>query len=373
MTQRVLTIKATADRFGLTLLHEDVGAKFDTLGTEHFGFQDGVSQPGVRGYIDGEFVTPRELAEDNTPDCWLYGLPGQLLVWPGEFVFGHPAASADPLLAGAVALPGPRWSRNGSYLVFRRLRQDVNAFWSFVRDESARLRSLPGFEDWDEDRLAAALVGRWKSGAPLVRAPRADNEALGRDRQANNSFGYAKDAESLQLKDGQTTGPWPEAKADPVGLVCPLASHIRKVNSREAPNDLGASRASLDRRILRRGIPFGAHLTDPTGEDPSNGDRGLLFLSYQTSIENQFEFLNTRWMGSRVNPRSPGGHDMVVGQNGHPGEGRRRVCVLFGSALQQTMLSTVTDFVVPTGGGYFFSPSISALRDTLSVPRRDET
>ena len=89
---------------------------------------------------------------------------------------------------------------------------------------------------------------------------------------------------TLRLIDGQTTnGRWPKAKADPVGLLCPLAAHIRKVNPRETPNDLGASRASLDRRLLRRGLPYGEPLTDPAGSDPQGGDRGLLFVSYQTT------------------------------------------------------------------------------------------
>lgn len=354
----------------LDVLHEDRGAKFDDIGSEHFGFQDGISQPGVRGLLSdmpGHFLSHRRIDPGLTPDTWLYGLPGQLLVWPGEFVFGYPGASADPLAAGPVKQPGPVWSRNGSYLVFRRLRQDVAGFWRFMAGEAERLREWAGFEDWTDERLAAALVGRWKSGAPLVRAPDADDATLGADREANNTFGYAKPAGTLSLIDGETTnGRWPEAVADPVGLVCPLAAHIRKVNSREAPNDMGASRASLDRRLLRAGLPYGDPLEDPAGEDPRDGDRGLLFVSYQSSIADQFEFLCTRWMGSSVNPRSPSGFDMLVGQNGHPGQGRARQCVLVGGGLQQATVSATEDYVIPTGGGYFFSPSITALRETLT-------
>lgn len=135
----------------------------------------------------------------------------------------------------------------------RRLRQDTAAFWSFIAREATALRRQAGFSDWTDDRLAAAIVGRWKSGAPLVRAPREDNEALGTDRLANKSFGYARAARTLALANGLTIGGgWPEAVADPLGTVCPQAAHIRKVNSRETANDMGASRASLERRILRR-------------------------------------------------------------------------------------------------------------------------
>jgi Dyp-type peroxidase family len=364
-------LRRKAEELELDVLHVDQGGKFDKIGSEHFGFQDGISQPGVRGRISEHAEDPpltyRLVDRSLQPDTWLYGLPGQLLVWPGEFVFGYPGASADPLVPGPVKQPGPAWSKNGSYLVYRRLRQDVAGFWGFLAAEAERLRAQEGFEDWTAERLAAALVGRWKSGAPLVRAPDADDPTLGADRTANNSFGYGKDAGTLTLITGETTnGRWPEAKADPVGLQCPLAAHIRKVNSREAPNDFGASRASLDRRLLRRGIPYGEPLADPAGPDPQNGDRGLLFVSYQTSIVDQFEFLNHRWMGSPVNPRSPSGHDMVVGQNGQPGEGRERRCVVIGKGLQEATITTSRDFVVPTGGGYFFSPSVSALRETLA-------
>jgi Dyp-type peroxidase family len=267
---------------------------------------------------------------------------------------------------GAVRHDGPWWTRNGSFLVYRRLRQDVKGFWDFIASQAEKLKAEPGFGEWDAERLAAALVGRWKSGAPLVRVPREDNEEMGRDRLANNLFGFATHSGRVALKDGLTMrDDWEQAVPDPVGLICPQAAHIRKVHSRETPNDMGASRASLDRRILRRGLPYGKTLD----EDPDNDDRGLLFVSYQTSIERQFEFLNNRWMGSPVNPRAPSGHDLLVGQNGQPGENRLRRCIVFGSSDDPTKppptaeIVAERDFVVPTGGGYFFSPSISALHE----------
>jgi Dyp-type peroxidase family len=371
LAQAARDVCRRAREHDLDVLHEDTGLKLDSRGSEHFGFQDGISQPGVRGRInEHEFLAYRLILDE--PDKWLYGLPGQLLVWPGEFVFGYPASSPDPLVPGPVRVEGPAWSRNGSYLVYRRLRQDVAGFWSFIARAATALRSQDGFSDWTDDRLAAALVGRWKSGAPLLRAPREDNEALGTDRLANNNFGYAKPAGALTLVNGRTTGGWPEAVADPIGVVCPQAAHIRKVSTRATANDMGASRASLERRILRRGLPYGERLATPTNRDSADGDRGLLFVSYQASIERQFEFLTTRWMGSPTNPRSPGGHDMLVGQNGQPGQHRQRRCRLLGEAIGSGRLATATivaddEFVIPTGGGYFFSPSISALRNTLSA------
>ena len=367
---RVLAqVRADAVASGLTVRYEESGQKLDAVGKEHFGFQDGISQPGVRGRLaglPGDFITPRTIDPSRLPDAWLYGLPGQYLVWPGEFVFGYPRSAADPLTPGQVNLPGPAWSKNGSYLVFRRLRQDVAGFRAFLAQSAETLSAQPGFEGVTPEWVGARLVGRWPSGAPVARLPYGDNPALGVDRLANNNFGFAADAADDPLAAGLKAGQWPEAKADPVGLTCPMSAHIRKVNAREAANDLGGRRASFSRRILRRSQLFGPALGESSGHDPANGNRGLLFACYQASIEDQFEFLCNGWMGSAKRPRSPGGFDMVIGQNGVPGDRRERSCTVFGRGAATATLTTMNDFVVPTGGGYFFSPSISALKEVLA-------
>lgn len=133
---------------------------------------------------------------------------------------------------------------------------------------------------------------------------------------------------------------------------------------------MGGRDATYSRRVLRTGIPFGKSLANPFGnaqDDPEKGNRGLLFLSIQSSIEAQFEFLVARWMGDPTRPKTPGGHDIVIGQNADPGKERERLCAIFGKGLQQAQIATKVEWVIPTGGGYFFLPSIRALRQVLAI------
>jgi deferrochelatase/peroxidase EfeB len=110
---------------------------------------------------------------------------------------------------------------------------------------------------------------------------------------ANNNFLFDS------LTPALPSDPYPTARADSVGLTCPWAAHIRKVNIRDSASDLGGRIATYSRRILRVGVPFGKSLANRyahAGQDPERGERGVLFLSIQSSIENQFEFLQARWI-----------------------------------------------------------------------------
>jgi Dyp-type peroxidase family len=336
-------------------------------GHEHFGFDDGVSQPGIRGRASADpkdFITPRHVDCSEFPAAAMYGYPGQDLVWPGEFVIGYAQTGPDPLIPGPVLEPMPAWTRNGSFLVYRRLRQDVGLFWRTMRAEAQRLSTLPGFANLKDVELAARLVGRWLSGAPVSRTPAEDNTDLGGDKLANNHFRFDSDTPKLKLVHGSDH--YPQAKADPIGAACPLAAHIRKVNTRDAPSDTGARSSTYERRILRVGVPFGASAKDRYAKSKSGDpDRGLLFLSIQSSIEEQFEFLQSRWMNDENRPKAPSGNDMIVGQNTPAADGLRR-CILFGSGLTQAQVESAGQFVIPTGGGYFFVPSISALTTVIA-------
>lgn len=329
----------------IAVVWRETGATRPQRGHEHFGFLDGVSQPGVRG------LTQR--MNPANPD---QGLPGQELVWPGEFVFDYPG-QPEPAADGSTRKEhqGPNvdpplaWMRDGSYMVWRRLEQKVLAFRAAVAAESDKL-------GMDRELVAARMVGRWPSGAPISVAPLQDEPALGADPMKNNDFDFAIDAHQRR---------------------CPYAAHIRKTYPRDDLNDAGppslagkAGEASVQTRRLRRaGIPFGPELRDGEAVG-TEASRGLMFVCYQTSITDQFEFVQRSWANNPdfvFGKQRPGGgpvtpgHDPIIGQAGGARTMDEPLPNYPAGSLRST-LDLTTQFVDSTGAGYFFMPSLPALR-----------
>jgi len=340
----------------------------DQSGHEHFGFKDGISQPAPRGRVNNapdSFLSPRVIDSSDRRSV-MFAEPGQPLVWPGQFVLGYQRQdSHNALNPLSAAVPTPAWARNGSYVVVRRLKQDVPAFWNSVFQLAADAK----FAGLSPERLAAFIVGRWKSGAPIMRSPTADNMALAEDDLANNDFGFKDAVLPPPIIPSMKYGGdhFPTSPDDLLGLVCPHIAHIRKANPRDLPTDTGGRNDTLTRMILRRGIPFGAPVANPMvpTEQELATERGLMFVSYQTSIKNQFEFLLNHWADVDDQPQS-GGMDPLLGQRfDSSGVNRRKILIpAADGSLQQAEVDAT--WITPTGGGYFFSPSIAAMRDRLS-------
>lgn len=334
---------------GWHILHEEVGVvRPDPVkGHEHFGFADGVSQPGIRGRIDDTTaLTESDLPDENQ------GARGQDLLWPGEFVFGF--ASQDPnapdfAVKGPDRNPPSDFMQHGSFLVFRRLRQRVPEFHSAVKQASQEIGA--GFEAADPELLASQMVGRWKSGAPIIKASTADDLSIADGTPGVNDFEFGDDRQ---------------------GLICPWAAHIRKAYPRDdvrgnvSPDEpaIGAAEAfTQTHRMLRRGIAFGPELTQEealSGRSKAGYDRGLLFMCYVTSLENQFEFVQEKWVDSNDFSQPKSGTDPIIGstRQPHPFLGAAPVT----KDPDRKPQLNFPAFVEMQGGGYFFAPSIPALR-----------
>lgn len=267
---------------------------------EPFGFKDGISHPAVEGS----------------------GIPGTDPDDPplkaGEFLLGY-----RDEMGGLAPVSTPEiLGRNGAYVVFRKLHQRVAAFRQYIRDQAQ------GADH--EELLAAKMMGRWRSGAPLALCPLHDDPQLGADRLRNNAFRYGD---------------------DPAGYSTPIGSHTRRMNPRDS-NIAGEVRLH---RMIRRGTAYGPPLPEGVFED-DGADRGLMFTFIGAHIRRQFEFVQSEWMSNGVFAGLADAQDPVAG--GPHGDGtfsipRRPI---------PKRLKGIPQFVVTRGGEYAFMPGLRALR-----------
>lgn len=298
------------------VLHRFTGNKMDH---EPFGFADGISQPFVEG-----------LTRKKPPR-------GVRTVKAGEFVLGYlnefgrfpasPWVAADARAKGLARLGGSGradFGRNGSFLVMRQLEQEVAEFGKFIKGR---------------EELAASMVGRRKSGAPLVRR-------------------YDKGSEPKSQAELERENDFTYHKEDRHGFRCPIGSHIRRANPRDSLADSAGvtpeeAQALVDRhRILRRGRVY------------KQGERqGLLFLCLNANIERQFEFVQGSWL---MNPQFGGLQGETDPLLGYVPEGETRTMTLQHPRLAKC-LPGLGRYVTVKGGAYFFVPGLKAI-DYLAKP-----
>ncbi|HEY9728289.1 MAG TPA: peroxidase [Chroococcales cyanobacterium] len=287
-------------------------------GIEHFGYVDGRSQP--------LFLNSDIAAENNKDgiDQWNPSAPLELALAPDPF------GQEDDCL--------------GSYVVFRKLEQNVRGF----KQRERQLAQALGLTEEDAERAGAMVVGRFEDGTPVVLQP---NEGL--DSPVPNNFTYNSDTQ---------------------GSKCPFHAHIRKMNPRgDIPNFFGRTEQDkqqlreeeLSHRIVRRGIPFGKQVVDPGDDSTINqlptGGVGLLFMCFQSNIARQFGFLQKSW-ANNVNFVQPAtGVDPVIGHK-LPGEppSPQQWPQQWGQPNKTAF--DFGQFVTMKGGEFFFAPSIPFLR-----------
>jgi Dyp-type peroxidase family len=310
-----------ADAFSI-VAQQNSGRAPDDL-REPFGFRDGISQPEITGLT----ARPRS-SVGNAP------------VAAGEFLLGYEnelgnitevpsidrGSGANQRLADDPGNCGRKLlGRNGTYLVYRKLAQDVEGFEKFINHECERsLRRL------HPELLKAKLMGRWPSGAPLVLSPHHDDSRLA----GSNDFLFAN---------------------DPDGIACPIGGHIRRANPRDSLPFTPAKSLQLSQRhrIIRRGRKYAENATTPEGE---RQEVGLCFIALNADIRRQFEFIQETWLNSPTFNGLDGDSDPIVGNLGSD----TRFTIQADPA--NLRLGGLNRFVKMSGGGYFFLPGISALK-----------
>ncbi len=291
-------------------------------GRNPFGFRDGLHNPT----IEGQGLAPESPQAASGPASNYQEKP----LKNGEILLGY----ADELGVTAQSPVPEDLRRNGTFIAFRKFYADVARFRQYLRKNS-------GSPD-EEELLAAKMVGRWRSGAPLVLAPEADNPALGMDQVANNAFGYSEDKR---------------------GLRCPMGAHLRRANPRDSLDD-DAVDVNLH-KFIRRGTNFGDPLPEGVLED-DGADRGGVFLFIGAHLDRQFEFVQSQWLSN--------GDFIGEGQEQDPilGNAEREGTFTIPKQPLRRRLQSLPQFVTVRGGEYCFMPGIGALQWIADVQKSRE-
>lgn len=317
---------------------------------EHFGYTDGISDPVFEGqYPKGE-EKERSVGSgaSNGAGEWRPLAAGEFLLgWPDE---------AQEIPGGAMPLD---FSRNGTFVAYRKLHQDVDAFKQWIDRTAARLQQawkLPSLEAARET-LLAKVAGRWSDGVPLdVAATWAEWQDFNRRCPPADGHVVRDDsARQAALVDFLY-------RTDPDGVKCPMGAHIRRVNTRDMLDPRGTSKKPGDwmgsalnnrRRILRRGLPYG-HATN------ADGEHGIVMLVVCASLQRQYEFVQQQWLNYGLDANSGNDCCPLVGNHG-PGD--KFVIPADPEGGDPPFIATdLRQFVQTRGGDYFFLPSLTALR-----------
>ena len=336
-----------------TLVYRQDVATLPDKAREHFGFADGFGQPAVAG----------------TSNTW----PGQGIPEPdtgtwrdvkaGEFILGYRNEDRASISDRDSPYRTASWLLyNGSYMVYRKLSQNVPRFLDVVARQGhayARAERRAGRASGLTPRaqfelMAAKIVGRWRDGRAIEIDPgphRDKDLRTENDRFISNDFRYRGDPEN-----------------DLEGFVCPLGAHVRRTNPRDV---LGRDyQESRRHRIIRRGMPYGPPyegwdrgIEDGTTKSRAlrdRRDRGLIFICFNADLERQFEVVQGQWSNE--------GNDFGLGNDqdfllGSRTKGRMTI-----EGNPPFLISRDDRMVITKGCEYLLMPGLAALERLAAPP-----
>ncbi len=333
---------------------------------EHFGFTDGIGDPVFDGRYEPDVEARRVKGRGKLT-------PGKEQRWvplaTGEFLLGHADESQE------LPPTAPPWelTRNGSFMVYRKLHQNVASFHAYMAERARLFARVWGLDEGAAlETLKAKVVGRWSDGIPLIVAP---TYADWRAEQA-----HWQDIPAIALKPQQERTAQEQARKDDFdemlsgfgfgddkdGTKCPYGAHLRRANTRDMldpmlrgddPSARTGSSLNKRRRILRRGLPYGT--SDP--ERPSDdGEHGVIFIAICASLNRQFEFIQQQWMQYGLD--FDVGNDTCPLIGNHDPSVRHVVAADPDSGNPPFICADMPNFVTTRGGDYFFIPGINGLR-----------
>jgi len=319
---------------------------------EHFGFRDGISQPIIKG-------SGRTGTENNMINAgeFILGYKNEYNVYPDSPLIAKEQGDMNLLAADAEGSGKKDLGRNSSYLVVRQMEQDVKKFWEFMNDQT---KNEDGSLNKEESiKLAAKMMGRWPSGAPITKFPDKDPGGDSDD----DDFGYA-----VHDKDG---------------LKCPLGSHLRRCNPRDSFEDREMKVSvtlTKKHRIMRRARLYGEPYVGSPSDTTPKGEVGLLFNCFNADISRQFELIQYTWANSGKVKNLYNDPDPIIGVREIPHDGLPQNLTIQGCPVNKTipLYKIIKDqhkketfigqqFVKIKGGAYFFFPSITAIRYLASL------
>lgn len=370
----MLLLYAT-DKTQLEVIYQNEKANFDTYqvrevlcldsnelkdGKEHFGFQDGISQPKIEGLSKSAGESPENNIKAGEFILGYKNMYDQFTASPEVFCEDDPME----ILPAKPETPAMKdLGKNGSYLVMRQMSQDVYEFWKYLKENSREPNSTT--VEGAAICLAAKMVGRWPSGAPLTLSPDKDNPELHHE----NNFTYFE--------------------GDNAGLKCPFGAHVRRANPRdqlqtehstERPSEnaftqIQSKEMVQKHRLLRRGRTYGEPVS--AGMDvmdimkaPQDGkERGIHFICFAGDLVRQFEFVQNSWVKFHKFAGMYEDSDPVIGTNKNDGQTVTTTFTVQAEPIRRRY-KNLPQFTRVRGGAYFFFPGIKAMKFLSSLPSK---